>query len=194
MFRELKKNIEIKFGKPIRFQRDIKELKEDIYDVTGVIIGFNTLRRFFGFLNSVEPHRKTLNILSNYVGYGNYSKFLSKDKKDLLWDNWFYLNKFLKRDNFVESDFDWLLDLKSRGNSISFLFEANLHLKSLIPSRKPVAFNVGKSLRGILIASANNCLVPVSGSILSVHFSISLNSSLLKSIHLCNEGYAVCKT
>ena len=25
MFRELKKNIEIKFGKPIRFQRDIKE-------------------------------------------------------------------------------------------------------------------------------------------------------------------------
>ena len=112
MSKELKKNIQLKFGKPIRLQRDIKELKEDIFSVTGVIVGFNTLRRFFGLLKHVEPHRKTLNVLSNYVGFSNYNKFLKKDKKDLLWKNWNYLNKFLKKDNYVESDFNWLEELK----------------------------------------------------------------------------------
>jgi len=149
MSRQLKKNIEIKFGKPIRFQRDIKELKEDIYDVTGLIIGFNTLRRFFGFLNSVEPQRKTLNILSNYVGYGNYNKFLNKDKKNLLWDNWYYLNKFLKRDNFVESDFDWLLDLRSREFYYLLITKIIVDFFAVRSFKKlDVLFNCGGLFRG----------------------------------------------
>ena len=114
MTRDLKKYIADKFNKPIRSQRDIHELKEDIYEVTGLIIGFNTLRRFFGLLKGVEPHRKTLNALSKYVGFETYNKFLSKDKKDLLWDNWNYLNNFLKKDNYIKSDFNWLKKLKSK--------------------------------------------------------------------------------
>lgn len=114
MIRDLKKNVENKFGKPIRLQRDIHELKEEIYDVTGLIIGFNTLRRYFGLLKVVEPHRKTLNALSKYVGFENYNKFLSRDKSDLLLANWNYLNKFLKKDNYVESDFIWLKKLKTK--------------------------------------------------------------------------------
>ncbi len=112
MSKELKKKIQLKFGRPVRLQRDLIELKEDIYYITGEIVGFNTLRRFFGFLKHVEPQQKTLNILSNYVGFKTYNKFLKKDKKDLLWDNWNYLNKFLKKDNYVEADFNWLVDLK----------------------------------------------------------------------------------
>lgn len=105
MSKELKKNIQLKFGRPIRLQRDLIDLKEDIYFVTGEILGFNTLRRFYGFLKHVEPQRKTLNILSNYVGFRTYNKFLNKDKIDLLWKSWNYLNKFLKQNNYVESDF-----------------------------------------------------------------------------------------
>ena len=114
MYKELKNSIETKFGKSVMLQRDVKELKEDIYVVTGEIIGFNTLRRFFGLLESVEPHRKTLNILSNYVGFDNFNRFLNKDKTDLLWNSWNYLNKFLKQNNFVAIDFNWLFELKSK--------------------------------------------------------------------------------
>ena len=69
MNKQLIKHVQIKFGRSIKFQRDIKELKEDIYFVTGEIIGFNTLRRAFGLLKQVDPSSKTLKVLSNYVGF-----------------------------------------------------------------------------------------------------------------------------
>ena len=113
-YEKLKKEITIKFGRNITLQRDVRELKEDIYFITGETIGFNTLRRFFGMLKDVEPHLKTLNILSNYLGFRNYNKFLYKDREDLLWNSWNHLNNFLKQNNYTQTDFNWLFELKSK--------------------------------------------------------------------------------
>ena len=80
----LRKAIEVKFGKPITQQRDINELKEEVFIETSNEIGFNTLRRGFGFLPSVKCSRKTLNILSNYIGFRSYNHFLSRDTEATL--------------------------------------------------------------------------------------------------------------
>ena len=87
----LRKAIEVKFGKPITRQRDINELKEEVFIETSNEIGFNTLRRGFGFLPSVKCSRKTLNILSNYIGFRSYNHFLSRDTENRLSDDWIEL-------------------------------------------------------------------------------------------------------
>ena len=54
MHKFLRKAIEVKFGKAIQFQKDILDLKDDVYYITSSSLGFNTLRRCFGFLPSVN--------------------------------------------------------------------------------------------------------------------------------------------
>lgn len=45
----------------------IKLLQENIYDTTGLEIGYNTLRRFFGLLKETTPSLKTWKILHIYL-------------------------------------------------------------------------------------------------------------------------------
>lgn len=140
----LRKAIEVKFGKPITQQRDINELKEDIFIETSNEIGFNTLRRGFGFLPSVRCSRKTLNILSNYIGFRSYSHFLSRDTENRLSDDWIELQmqlslpqkkrggfKFLE--NYLDKDYfpifishviKSLID-QENWKQLSLLFEEN---------------------------------------------------------------------
>ena len=167
MSKELKKNIQLKFGRPIRLQRDLIDLKEDIYFVTGEILGFNTLRRFYGFLKHVEPQRKTLNILSNYVGFRTYNKFLNKDKIDLLWKSWNYLNKFLKQNNYVESDFNWLIELKSK----DYYY--------LLMSRIISEFFVVKSYRNLDILFSCQKLFSINKREVTAKITTTLNNELL---------------
>jgi hypothetical protein len=62
---DLKQKVAAKFGRPIRSLADIKDLKEDVFKFINYSIGFNTLRRFYGFLPTTKPSRNTLNYLSN---------------------------------------------------------------------------------------------------------------------------------
>ena len=48
--------------------RDLRFLKEEIEENPKLSIGFNTLRRLFGFLEKTEPSISTLNILAVYLG------------------------------------------------------------------------------------------------------------------------------
>ena len=104
----LRKAIEVKFGKPINQQRDINELKEDIFIETSNEVGFNTLRRGFGFLPSVNCSRKTLNILSNYIGFRSYNHFLSRDKENGLSEDWIELQRQLSQEKINHRGFKFL--------------------------------------------------------------------------------------
>ena len=55
--------------------KDLKFLKEEIESFINQTIGFNTLRRLFGFLEKREPNYSTLNRLANYLGYISFSKY-----------------------------------------------------------------------------------------------------------------------
>ena len=59
---------------------EVKFLREDIVSITGIKIGFNTLRRLFGFLEKTNPSITTLNSLSKYIGFNSFSHYKNKKK------------------------------------------------------------------------------------------------------------------
>jgi hypothetical protein len=73
--------------------RDLKNLKEEIEASIGVQIGYNTLRRLFGFLPKTVPSSTTLTILSNYLGFNSYSNYLNNK---LNYDEWYFQLKMLR--------------------------------------------------------------------------------------------------
>lgn len=68
----LRKELESSFGRKIVSSRDCLQMVDDIYQKTGYSINANTLRRFFGLVQtnySASP--STLNILSRYCGFNS---------------------------------------------------------------------------------------------------------------------------
>ena len=65
------------FGSDIYTIGDCRLLAEDIELRSGMRLGINTIRRFFGLLEAVPPSKNTLDILALYCGYKNWSAFIS---------------------------------------------------------------------------------------------------------------------
>ncbi len=82
----LKKELEQNFGRKIISYRDCVQLVEDIYQKTDSKVNVNTLRRFFGLVNTnYTASRSTLLILSKYCGFGSpdeIEKFSEKKETD----------------------------------------------------------------------------------------------------------------
>jgi hypothetical protein len=105
---QLRIEIQKKFGSTIKKQSDLKLLLLSIENCTQKYIGFNTIRRFFGFLNYTNPNLNTLNILSQYLGFSNYSSY---QKKKISEDEWFIWNQIIKielSEIISEEDIIWL--------------------------------------------------------------------------------------
>jgi hypothetical protein len=73
--------------------RDVNYLKEEIETTIEAKIGFNTLRRLFGFLESNAPSKKTLNFLSNYLGYNSFSNYLNNKTN---YNDWYFQQYLLQ--------------------------------------------------------------------------------------------------
>ena len=108
MNKDLLINVQTKFGREILTQSDLNQLKDDIYFLTNHNIGFNTLRRFYGFLESVSPSRKTLTILSNYIGYRSYEAFLNRNVVDNLWEDISRVTNISQKESLNVEDIEWL--------------------------------------------------------------------------------------
>ena len=119
--------------------RDLKYLQEDIHFVTTKNISFNTLRRFFGFLNSTNPSVETLNIFAQYLGYNNYSNYLNNQENH---NEWYFQIKMLQlqlNQNDLEKNdvlrFNEALQNENNiiavANHVCFLIEKN-RIESLI--------------------------------------------------------------
>ena len=72
---------------------DLKFLEEDIQYKTNSKISFNTLRRLYGFLPKTKTSKKTLDILSRYLGFQSYSSYLNNKN---LYDDWYFKMKILR--------------------------------------------------------------------------------------------------
>jgi hypothetical protein len=86
-------DIQKKSGITVENVRDVKNLKEEIEASVGGQIGFNTLRRLFGFLPKTTPAGSTLNILSKYLGFASYSNYINNK---LNYDEWYFQIKMLR--------------------------------------------------------------------------------------------------
>ncbi|GAA4053101.1 MULTISPECIES: hypothetical protein [Flavobacterium] len=113
--------------------RDLKYLQEDIYNVTTKNISFNTLRRFFGFLNATTPSVETLNTFALYLGYNSYSNYLKNGEN---YDDWYFQLKMLRlqlNENELEKNevlqFNYALQNENNiiavANYVCFLIEKN---------------------------------------------------------------------
>jgi hypothetical protein len=71
---------------------DIKYLKEALESFNNLKIGYNTLRRLFGFLNKTKPSLATLNTLSNYLEFTSFTNYL---KDNLNFDEWYFQQQLL---------------------------------------------------------------------------------------------------
>ena len=83
---DLKREIEINFGKKIIDRPDCEALSKSIYEKTKYIESYNTLRRFFqlaGLKSTTSIANKTLDILSNYCGHQFYDEFKNRNSKNL---------------------------------------------------------------------------------------------------------------
>lgn len=107
-FNQLQLDIQKKVGYQIENLSELKMLHEDIEWNTKKKIGFNTLRRFFGFLKSTTPNLKTLDTLSQYIGYVNYSAYQKNSLKDNDWFIWTQTIKIELSDSLSENDIQWL--------------------------------------------------------------------------------------
>ena len=85
--------IQKKSGITIDNVRDIKNLKEEIEASGSLQIGYNTLRRLFGFLPKTVPSSATLTILSKYLGFSSYSNYMNSKTS---YDEWYFQIKMLR--------------------------------------------------------------------------------------------------
>ncbi len=73
---QLQKNIEKQFGKDIKTATDCDSLVSVIIRDCKTNISSQTLRRFFGLIKTTSgPSHFTLDLLSQYCGYGNFEAF-----------------------------------------------------------------------------------------------------------------------
>jgi hypothetical protein len=86
-------DVQKKSGITIENVKDIKNLKEELEANSYVQIGYNTLRRLFGFLPKTEPSKATLTILSKYLGFTSYSNYINNK---LNYDEWYFQLKMLR--------------------------------------------------------------------------------------------------
>ena len=83
----LKNRVEKKIGGTIKTRGDCELLSNAITETLDIDISYNTLRRMYGLVPYTKPNTKTLNTLSQFVGYKNYADFSQnqeyKEKIDL---------------------------------------------------------------------------------------------------------------
>lgn len=80
--RALRGELEITFGRPIRGRADCEQLSTEIFERTGKLISYNTVRRLFGLAGSsrTKTSISSLNILANYCGYQDYQDILKQQQ------------------------------------------------------------------------------------------------------------------
>ena len=121
MIRQLKQEINQKLGFEIRRQAHVRYLHQSIVLENKLTIGFNTLRRFFGFLPERAPQLKTLEVLSQFLGYVSYSDFLNFINKDQNWYHWTFVNDFENLETIKPAQIQQLIVLKPHPDYVLFL-------------------------------------------------------------------------
>ncbi len=170
----LKTKIDKKFGKSIKTHKDIELLQVFILQDTGVHLGFNTLRRFLGKLKGTKPNAKTLNAISQYLGYENHIALDKYRLKDEDWKAWRDVNKMQSLPRIDQRNINRLMDLKLN-NKDYYLFLSTV-MKSAIHQR-----NVEK-MNDVLSAD----------KLFDLEYQLILRVSILVSFQfrvLCEEEY-----
>ncbi len=120
--------------------RDLKFLKEEIETATQKVIGFNTLRRLFGFLESRTPSITTVDTLASFLGFTSFSSYQNNRQS---YEQWYYqqnLQRILLLKEISPEDFELIqLGLLNDQNVVYFgYFVATLIQKNKVKLLKDI--------------------------------------------------------
>ena len=110
-----------KLGISIKSQNDLLLLKDNILLTTHKEIGYNTLRRFFGYLPSTAPQKKTIEILQLYSGSTKDVNSDTYSIEESSWECWFRSNSIQISKTITTDDIQWLIDLKNHEDYFIYL-------------------------------------------------------------------------
>lgn len=132
MIDELKLELEKTFNRKILDRGDCEALVQDIYEKTGALLSYNTLRRFFGLAEYRKPREHTLDQFAVYCGFRSFKDFSQRYTEVDAWPTWERLFVDLSEDN--PSDFLELLRYRKRHND-HFTVSFTIGLRELINRR-----------------------------------------------------------
>ena len=122
-YAQLLLDVQKKSNITINKSRDLRFLKEEIEENSESGIGFNTLRRLFGFLEKTEPNISTLNILAVYLGFSSYSAY----KNNIInYDDWYFqqnLQRIQSTNTVTKEDIETIrIGLLNAANTVYFAY------------------------------------------------------------------------
>ena len=132
MIDELKLELEKTFNRKILDRGDCEALVQDIYEKTGALLSYNTLRRFFGLAEYRKPREHTLDQFAVYCGFRSFKDFSQRYTEVDAWPTWERLFVDLSEDN--PSDFLELLRYRKRHND-HFTVSFTIGVRELINRR-----------------------------------------------------------
>lgn len=78
MITELKSEVEKHFARKITNRGDCEALAQDIYEKTGAVLSYNTIRRIYGLAAYRKPRASTLDQLAAYCGFDSFIEFCQR--------------------------------------------------------------------------------------------------------------------
>jgi hypothetical protein len=88
MVDELKLELEKTFNHKITDRGACELLVQDIYEKTGAVLSYNTLRRMFGLAEYRKPRLSTLDQLAVYCGFRSFNDFSQRYTEVDTWPTW----------------------------------------------------------------------------------------------------------
>ena len=88
MVDELKLELEKTFNRKITDRGACELLVQDIYEKTGAVLSYNTLRRMFGLAEYRKPRLSTLDQLAVYCGFRSFNDFAQRYTEVDTWPTW----------------------------------------------------------------------------------------------------------
>lgn len=130
-YAQLLLDVQKKSSITVNKSRDLRFLKEEIEENSESKIGFNTLRRLFGFLEKTEPSISTLNILSAYLGFSSYNAY----KNNIInYDGWYFqqnLQRIQSTNTVTNEDIETLrIGLLNADNIVYFAYFFSYFIES----------------------------------------------------------------
>jgi hypothetical protein len=122
MLTELKSEIQKTFNRKIENRGACEALVQDIYEKTGAVISYNTVRRLYGLAEYRKPRESTLDHLAVYCGFRSYKDFSQRYTEVDIWPTW--ENLYVSLSKVEIKELITLLQYKKQRNeqfSISFV-------------------------------------------------------------------------
>ena len=139
-----------KIGFKIKSLKDSKRLSQIIAKENDIDISYNTIRRFFGIVKNVQASNFTLDTLSKFNGFDNYSDFMVNFKLKNKWSEEFEISKIIHKSK------DDLL-LKYIKDNLSHTRSFNLKLIQIIRELLLIGnFNLIRRIFELKKMNANN--------------------------------------